>query len=116
MQCTCGTEMIPKWRKYDIYQLRYDCCAAGIHASRRTTREGFQRLLGKDVKQYYFSFYCPECGFGKGMKIHTMPDKPSISEKKKAKQEVRKIIRKKIKPKGYFKMTMINGKPSTVRI
>ena len=70
MDCTCGSEMIPMWRKFNINQLRYDCCASGIHASRKSTVENLQRLLGMEVKPKYFSFYCKECGYGTGMKVH----------------------------------------------
>jgi len=77
MQCTCGTEMIPMFRRYNMNQLRHDCCSKGIHASRKSTRENLQRLLGEEVKEQYFSFYCPECDFGKGVRIQTLPDKPA---------------------------------------
>ncbi len=70
MICTCGEEMTPMLRKYNINQLRHDCCAAGIHASRKSTRENLQRLLGMEVKEKYFSFHCPKCLYGTGTKIY----------------------------------------------
>jgi len=108
MQCTCGTEMIPMYRRYNMNQLRHDCCAKGIYASPKATAMDILFLLGMEQKETYFSFYCGECGFGRGLKVVKVPKAQRIRGDYNIKHWSKKF-------KG-FKTTMRGGKAAMVRL
>ncbi len=113
MICTCGEAMTPMLRRYNMNQLRYDCCAKGLYASPKATRAELQELLGMEVKEQYFSFYCPECRYGTGIKVRKTQGKLTHREKQKEKRRLKRLDKQ--HPIG-LRMTMVNGKAATARI